>query len=239
MSRTTAIILAGGLGTRLRPILSDHPKVLALAAGKPFLHYIFTYLASQGIKNVTVSVGYLADQVRAYAGTGQAWGIEVRYVQESSPLGTGGAARLASAGLHKPFIILNGDTLFLVDLAALIHAHSQSKAPATLCLRLMTDIETRGRVEMDDTGMIRDFHEKPQDRGAALANGGIYLFDPGTLDAIPAGQPASLEKDFFPQLAQSGKLSGYVQQAYFCDIGTPETLAAFERDFLSGKVDLP
>jgi NDP-sugar pyrophosphorylase family protein len=239
MSVSTAIILAGGLGTRLRPSLSDRPKVLAPTAGKPFLHYILTYLASQGIKNVTVSVGYLADQVKAYAGNGQTWGIEARYVQESSPLGTGGAARLASTGLLEPFLVLNGDTLFLVDFAALIQAHRQSRAPATLCLRLMKDIETRGRVEMDGTGMIRDFHEKPQDRGAALANGGIYLFDPGTLDAIPAGQPASLEKDLFPQLAHFGKLSGYVQEAYFCDIGTPETLAAFERDLVSGKVDLP
>ncbi len=236
MSITTAIVLAGGFGTRLRPLLSDRPKVLAPAAGLPFLHYTLTYLASQGIDEVILSIGYLADQVRAYAGTGSSWGINVKYVEENFPLGTGGAARLASAGLLEPFLVINGDTLFLVDIASLNQAHSRVGTPATLCLRLMADIEVRGQVEIDAAGMIRNFNEKPQKQGPALANGGIYLFDPGFLDLIPENQPASLEKDLFPALAHAGKLSGYIQDAYFCDIGTPESLAAFENDIQTAKV---
>ncbi len=236
MNVTTAIVLAGGLGKRLRTVISDRPKALAPAAGKPFLHYIFTFLASQGIQETILSVGYLADQVKAFAGTGSSWGMKIRCVQEEIPLGTGGAARLASSGLPEPFLVMNGDTLFLVELAALEKAHKHSGALATLCLRLMTDIEARGRVEIDPAGMIRNFHEKPQNQGTALANGGIYLFEPGALDSISENKPTSLEKDFFPHLALAGKLSGFIQDAYFCDIGTPENLALFENDLLSGRL---
>ena len=236
MSVTTAIVLAGGLGTRLRPVLNNRPKVLAPAGGKPFLYYILKYLASQGIQEVIVSLGYQADQVRDYAGNGSTWGIEVKYVQEISPLGTGGAARLASARLYEPFLVINGDTLFMVGLAALNQAHRQAGTPATLCLKLMEDIETRGQVEIDAAGLIRRFHEKPETHNASLANGGIYLFEPGVLDPLPENQPASLEKDLFPKLALEGKLSGYVQDAYFCDIGTPKTLAVFDDDLRKGIV---
>ncbi len=236
MSITTAIILAGGLGTRLRPILSDQPKVLAPAAGKPFLHYVFTYLTSQGIQEAILSVGYLADQVKSYAGTGSSWGLKVRYIQEKTPLGTGGAARLAGTGLQEPFLVLNGDTLFLIELFSLEKVHRQTGALATMCLRHMQDVEVRGRVEIDAEGIIRNFYEKPLNHGASLANGGVYLFRPGVLETLPENQPVSLEKDLFPQLARSGSLGGFIQDAYFCDIGTPNSLAAFENDIQCGKL---
>jgi D-glycero-alpha-D-manno-heptose 1-phosphate guanylyltransferase len=238
MSVTTAIILAGGLGTRLRSILSDCPKVLAPVGGKPFLGYLLQYLASQGVQEVILSVGYLAHQVKAFAPIAATWNLQVRIVQETAPLGTAGAARLASSGLLKPFLLVNGDTLFLVDISALEKAHRQSAALATMCLRHMTDVSARGRVEIDTNGLIQNFQEKTQIQGNALANGGIYLFEPGALDIVPEGKPASLETDLFPKLASMGKLAGFVQDAYFCDIGTPESLAEFENDLRSGKVTL-
>ncbi len=239
MSVTTAIILAGGLGTRLRSILGDRPKVLAPVAGKPFLGYLFQYLASQGVQEVILSVGYLAHQVKAFAPSAATWNLQVKIVQETAPLGTAGAARLASSGLLKPFLLVNGDTLFLVDICALEKAHRQSGALATMCLRHMTDVSVRGQVDIDSDGMIRNFQEKPQTQGVgALANGGIYLFEPGALDIVPEGKPASLETDLFPKLALTGKLAGFVQDAYFCDIGTPESLAEFENDLRSRKVAL-
>jgi mannose-1-phosphate guanylyltransferase len=239
MNLKTTIILAGGLGTRLQPVLGDRPKVLALAGGKPFLHYLITYLASQRIEEVILSVGFLAEQVRAFAGNGSSWGIKVRYIQESSPLGTGGATRLACIGLQEPFLVINGDTLFLAELAALEQAHRQAGTHGTICLRLMTDIEARGQVVIDAAGLIHNFTEKPQIGGTSLANGGIYLFEPGILEKMPPGKPVSLEREFFPELARAGKLSGFIQDAYFCDIGTPDNLAGFENDLVSGKVIIP
>lgn len=235
----TAIVLAGGLGTRLRRAVGDRPKVLAPAAGRPFLDYVLAYLAGQGIEKVILSLGYLADQVLAFAADGRRWGLEIGYSIEDSPLGTGGALRLAARGLQTPFFALNGDTLFLVDLETLWRAHRAAQATATIALLPVDEGGERGCVVVDSSGKILSFSEKPAGGGPALVNGGVYLLEPTALAEIPEGRPVSIEREIFPRLAAAGCLFGQVLPAYFADIGTPRSLAAFEADVAAGIVQLP
>jgi NDP-sugar pyrophosphorylase family protein len=232
---STAIVLAGGLGTRLRAAVSDRPKVLAPAAGRPFLDYGLAYLAGQGLERVILSVGYLADQVKTFAGDGRRWGLEIRYSIEDMPLGTGGALRLAARGLAGPFFALNGDTLFLVDLGKLWEIHNAARAVATIALLQVAEGRARGCVALGEGGQILAFDEKPPAAGPALVNGGVYVLEPEALRDSEGARPLSIEREIFPPLAAQGRLYGQVQTAYFADIGTPQSLAAFEADVLSGK----
>jgi len=241
---STALVLAGGLGTRLRAVLDDRPKSLAPAAGKPFLYYVLDYLRQQGLRRVTLCVGYLADQVRDYARDGQDWGLKVTYSLEQTALGTGGALRQASAGLSEPYFALNGDTLFRVDLCALWEQHVRVGGMATVALLRLADGSARGCVSLAEDGHILAFDEKPaqvetQDFASlqpALVNGGVYVLEPRALAEVQPGQAVSIERDVFPRLASRRQLAGQEQSAYFADIGTPESLAGFERDVLRGII---
>jgi NDP-sugar pyrophosphorylase family protein len=237
----TALVLAGGLGTRLRPVLADRPKSLAPAAGRPFLYYVLEALSCQGIRHMTLCVGYLASQVQDYARDGQQWGLEISYSLEQAPLGTAGALRQASADLGEAFFALNGDTLFCADLAELWEHHLRVNSLATVALlRLAGNAAAglRGCVRLSPDGHILSFDEKPAlVGGSVLVNGGVYCIEPQALAEVPTGRAVSIEREVFPRLAERGVLAGLVQQAYFADIGTPESLAAFERDVLSGLVN--
>lgn len=234
---TTAIILAGGLGTRLQPALADRPKVLAPVAGRPFLDYLLTHLRNQGIRQIVLSIGYLAGQIQSYLGTGDRWGLCISYAREEQPLGTAGALRKASQGLEEPFFGLNGDTLFLADFNKLWQAHRSSPGAASLCLKTAENSSQRGRVRLDQSGRITSFEEKAGDDSARrsrwLINAGLYLLEPRALAEVALGETASIERQVFPELARRGELYGQVQQAYFADIGTPESLVAFEKDVLA------
>ncbi len=250
---TTAVILAGGLGTRLRAALPNHPKVLAPVAGRPFLDYLLEYLAGQAIRKAILSVGYLADQVRYYAAAGQRWGIELSYVYEETPLGTAGGIKLASQGLERPFFALNGDTLFQVDLGELWQCFIHLETKAAISLRKVPngsrDQSARGAVRLlpgeGRCHVIVDFAEKPVginqakplpgEDPEAWTNGGIYVLTPQALAGVPLGQAVSIERQVFPALAASGQLAGCQQDGYFIDIGTPESLAAFEQDVIKGQ----
>ncbi len=245
-----ALVLAGGLGTRLRPVVADRPKSLAPAAGKPFLHYILDYLRQQGLRRLVLCAGYLAEQVRAYAGDGRAWRLDISHSLEQSALGTGGALRQASLDLRGPFFALNGDTLFRADLAALWDQHQRVGGLATIALLRIADSSTdaksvRGCVRLADDGHILAFDEKPglesprrneSTPPGVLVNGGVYVLEPQALAEIAPGQAASIERDVFPRLAARGQLAGLEQAAYFADIGTPASLAAFERDVQNNKI---
>jgi NDP-sugar pyrophosphorylase family protein len=239
-----AIILAGGLGTRLSDALPDRPKVLAMAANRPFLDYLLTYLAAQGIERVLLCVGHLAAQVRAYAGDGSHWGIRATYSEEPRPLGTGGALRLASEKLNEPsFFALNGDTLFQVSLSRLWQAHHDDRRAATLALRRVRAAERtqRGCVILENDGRISRFDEKPgtlqvPTQETELVNGGLYLLEKRALDTVAPGASASLEEQVFPELVRSGQIGGIVLQGYFADIGTPDSLNHFEDDVTRGIV---
>lgn len=237
----TAVILAGGLGTRLQPVVKDRPKVLAPVLGKPFLDYVLAYLAHQGMQRVVLSLGYLAGQVKDFAGDGQRWGLDIHFSEEQTPLGTGGALRQASHGLKEAFFALNGDTLFLADLSKMWLAHLRAQATATVALLPVDDAQERGCVTLAEGGKIIAFNEKPfagqaSHSNLTLVNAGVYVLEPAALASIPPGQPASLERQIFPQLAAQGKMAGDIQTAYFIDIGTPDSLAAFEQDVRSGSI---
>jgi NDP-sugar pyrophosphorylase family protein len=239
MSLPLAIVLAGGLGKRLRQVVHDRPKVLANVCGRPFLDYVLTWLAGQGVQKVILSVGYLAEQVIEYAGDGSRWGLPIEFSRDETPLGTAGALRLASQSHNKPFLALNGDTLYLANLYQLVQAHSHLGRLGTIGLLHLPEGQARGCVEIGEDGLIHQFNEKPPQNAPALVNGGIYMLEPQALAGIGPGQPASLEREIFPALAAKGQLAGLVQEAYFVDIGLPESLQAFEEDVIHKRFNLP
>lgn len=232
----TALVLAGGFGTRLRQVLPDLPKVLAPVAGRPFLDYVLTYLSNQGIIRAIICTGYLAEQVEAFADEGKRWDLKIDYSRESVPLGTAGALKQASRDLEGPFIALNGDTLFQADLKALWEAHLHLRALATVALLPVPDNIGRGCVILDANGKILSFDEKPEQSQPAVINAGVYILEHEALAGVSLGRALSLERQVFPELAAAGKLGGLIQQGYFTDIGTPESLENFEKDIKNGTI---
>jgi NDP-sugar pyrophosphorylase family protein len=241
-----AVVLAGGLGTRLQSRSSGIPKVLVQAGGKPFLSYVLTYLASQDIKQVILSTGYLAEQVQSFAGDGSHWGLEITYILEKEPLGTGGALRLASQSLQSAFFALNGDTLFLIRLKHLWDCHKTARTQGTVALRRVErnnkETQLRGFVKIDHNNHILGFEEKPGTLNTAdyaltttsWTNGGIYVLEPSAFDQVAVGENISLEYEMFPRWAEAGKLAGCPLAGYFIDIGTPQSLDHFDQDILKG-----
>ena len=218
------VILCGGLGTRLRSAVADRPKVLALIDGVPFLTLLLRHLHRQGVRDVVLSTGYLADQVRHYAELNAPQGITLRCVEEPHPLGTGGALRFAAAeaGLTRSFLALNGDTFFSGSLSALIEAHASAPdALATLALTPVSDPSRYGTVELDaDSRHVRAFHEK-QSGTSGWVNAGAYVLSPELLARVPPDRAVSLERDLFSLM--TGRLVGVMfPHASFLDIGTPD-----------------
>ena len=224
VSGTTAVILAGGLGTRLRPVVADRPKVLAEVDGVPFVFHLLAQLAAAGVGHVVLSTGWLGEQVRDTVGT--SFGpIKVEYAQEPSPLGTGGAIRrtLPLVRSHVLFV-LNGDSYCDVDLASLWLWHHQRAAHGTLALARVDDARRYGTVETDAYGRIHRFVEKsPQQRGGTV-NAGLYLLRRTLVASIPPSRACSLERDLLPGWLDAG-IYGYARAERFIDIGTPESLA--------------
>lgn len=230
-----AVILAGGLGTRLRSVVSDRPKPMAPIAGRPFLEYLVERLRRAGCEEVILAVGYGQGQIEAHFGDGGRFGVPIRYAREETPLGTGGALKNATAWLRAPFLAMNGDTFSAVDPDALHRAHAARKAvdPAclgTLALLPCSDASACGWVEQDDAGRIVAFREKTGAEGRARrVSAGLYLLEPEILARIPAGR-VSLETEVFPRLTKgSGALFGWMAEGSFIDIGTPEGYRSFER----------
>ncbi|WP_017301387.1 nucleotidyltransferase family protein [Nodosilinea nodulosa] len=222
LSACTAVILVGGLGTRLRSVVSDRPKVLAEINGRPFLGYLLDQVAEAGLRHVVLCTGYRADQVRSLLG--DRWqDLTLTYSQETTPLGTGGALRLALPQLRSSTILaLNGDSYCGADLAAFWDFHRQKQTQATLLLTQVPDTQRFGRVQVDGGDRIVAFEEKGNTTGPGWINAGLYLVSQSHLANIPADRPISLEKDIFPQWIDQG-LYGYRAKGKFIDIGTPET----------------
>lgn len=223
-----ALILAGGRGTRLGALTESCPKPILPVAGRPFLDYLISRLARLGIDDVILSTGYHAPRVREALPEGPLLGVRIRHSVEAEPAGTGGAVALAGPLLSDRFIVLNGDTLFDVDvqvLAALLAQHPE--AEAAVALREVDDVGRYGRVTLDGN-RITAFAEK-SGRGRGLINGGVYCLRKVALQRLPAG-PSSLEQDFFPARAAEGRLCGCPFSGYFIDIGVPETLARAQRE---------
>ena len=219
---STAVILAGGMGTRLRSVISELPKPMAPIRNRPFLAYLLDYLRSYGIQEVVLSIGYLGEKIQEYFGTAYR-GIQIRYVVEKEPLGTGGAVRKAAESLapDQPFWLLNGDSSFEVDLHLLYHCFESRQADIVLALRRMYNQSRYGLVDVDGEQRVQAFLEKqPFEEG--LINGGIYLLRPNVLNQLQLPEKCSFERDVLEAHVNNLAIYGQEQAAYFIDIGIPE-----------------
>ena len=218
-----AVILAGGLGTRLRSVVSEVPKCMAPVDGKPFLQYMLEWLSRFDVSHVVLSVGYLREVIFAFIDSRE-WPFEISYAVEEEPLGTGGGIRLALTKCREDrVIVLNGDTFFNVDLKALTFA-----APVTLALKPMRDFDRYGAVDLAG-GLVTGFHEKTACT-EGLINGGVYALVRSRLDLAFYPGRFSFEKDLLEPLAAARLVAGQVQEGYFIDIGIPEDYARAQRE---------
>lgn len=244
-----ALILAGGEGTRLRPLTSTIPKPVVRLAGRPFIVYMLEWLRSHGVEEAILACGFMAEDVRAVLGDGTDLGLRLLYVEEPRPLGTGGALRFAQDLLRERFLMLNGDVLTDIDLSAQLAQHEATGARATLALVEVPDPSAYGLVRLDEDLSIHAFVEKPGQAtapaqpaqaepgsGPALINAGVYVLERDVLEEVPpAGTPSSIERDVFPRLVGK-QLFGHRCTGYWLDIGTPERYLQGTFDLLDGTV---
>ena len=232
-----ALILAGGEGTRLRPLTSTVPKPVVPLVDRPFIAFMLDWLRSHGVDDVVMSCGHLADGVRSVLGDGTSVGVRLRYLEEPRPLGTGGALKFAEDMLDEQFLMLNGDTLSDLDLTAQLAAHSRFGAVATLALYPVEDPSAYGLVRLQEDGAVREFVEKPSPDQIDTRNisAGAYVLERSVLDLLTYGERASIERDVFPRLVGNG-LFGHVSSGYWMDIGTPERYLEATFDILEGTV---
>ncbi|MBI4967315.1 MAG: NTP transferase domain-containing protein [Rhodospirillales bacterium] len=229
LGRLDALILAGGLGTRLRAALPDRPKALAPVAGRPFLFHLLDHLAHQGIRRAVLALGHQAAMIREAVADYRA--LDLAISEESRPLDTGGALALARPLLGSdPVLVLNGDSLAPIDLGLLLQTHRSRHAQATLAALRLADAARFGSLDLDADGAILAFREKGK-AGPGLVSAGIYLVSRAVLESLAPDQPLSLERAVFPGLCGRG-LYAQAFDAPLLDIGTPESYATAEA-FLS------
>jgi NDP-sugar pyrophosphorylase family protein len=219
-----ALILAGGLGTRLRPLVADRPKSMAQIGSQPFLAYQLALLQRQGFTDIILCTGHMSQAIEEYFGDGEDLGVHITYSMEEKPLGTAGAIKHAAHLVNSTFLILNGDTYVQADLQDLVHFHQNRSALATIGLSQVGDPSRSGLVQVDHTGRVVRFIEKGAVQGDSdTVSAGVYVFEPEALDFIPADRNVSLELEVFPHLVEMGvPLYGYTLGEPFVDIGTPE-----------------
>ena len=224
LANVTAVILAGGLGTRLRSVVPDRPKVLAEVGRRPFLEYLLDQLVLEGVKSVVLCTGYLGDQVRDRLDTSYRT-LTLQYSREPQPLGTGGALRLALPMLDsEPVLVMNGDSYCDTRLDAFASWHVGQRAFATILLAETDDTRRYGRVQVDDQGRVLRFSEKTDEMGPGLVNAGVYLLSRTLIGSIAFGRAVSLEHEVFPEWIGRG-LYGFRCQGRLWDIGVPESYA--------------
>ncbi len=233
-----AVILLGGLGTRLRPLTCTVPKPMLPVVNKPFAAYQLELLKRHRIREVTFCLSYLPRLFKDYFGNGKRWGLRINYAIEKEALGTAGAIRnaLKNINIREPFIVFNGDILTDLDLTQLFSFHRVKKSFATIALTPVQDPTLYGLVELSLDGRIKRFIEKPNIKEvySNTINAGTYIFDPGILQHIPDGVPYSAERKLFPSLLDKGiPMYGFVNNTYWLDIGTADKYLKAHFDILS------
>ena len=238
--RLKAFILAAGLGTRLRSLGLDLPKVMVPIGGKPLLQHHFEMLQQQGVTEFVLNLHYLPEKITSYFGDGSRFGVKITYSLETEILGTAGGVKKMEAQLRDgAFLVIYGDNLMRFELAPLVEFHRARRAQATVALFESPEPWTGGVVETDAAGKVTAFREKPDRKTVStnLINAGIYLLEPTVLDAIPAGQFCDFGKDVFPKLLEKGApVYAMKPKAYIHDVGTPERLAEAQQDFENGLI---
>ncbi len=226
-----AIILAGGLGTRLQSVVSDVPKPMAPVNGKPFLAYLIQYLQKFGIQKIVFSVGYKSEAIVEYFGNSFS-NLEMVYAKEEEPLGTGGGLKMAMEKCStESVLVLNGDTFLELDLFDFYNFHQKGQADISLCLRNIENASRYGTVEIDGQQRITAFQEKAGENTPGLINGGVYIFRRKIFNEFILPEKFSLEKDFFEPNLKKLKMMGYTSNGYFIDIGIPEDYQKAQDDF--------
>jgi NDP-sugar pyrophosphorylase family protein len=238
-----ALILAGGKGTRLRPLTVYTPKPIVPLINRPFLLYQIEILRNAGITDITLSLSYQPDKIEHLLGSGTDFGVNLRYVTEASPMGTGGAYKFASNTLRETTVVFNGDILTDLDIGRLIEFHTSNSAAATITLVPVEDPTRYGLIKLDDKKKVQRFVEKPQpdeldELRTNTINAGIYVLEPEILDIIAEDANRSFEYDVFPDiLKRELPFFGYeMKEEYWRDIGTPASYLAAHHDFLSGRL---
>jgi mannose-1-phosphate guanylyltransferase len=235
-----AIVLVGGEGTRLRPLTSDVPKPALTLVDRPFLAYMVEWLGSYGVTEVVLACGFLPDVLQEALGKGEHEGVRLRYVVEPERRGTAGAIRFAADTLGDElddrFLALNGDVLTDLDLAALIRAHDDLGARATLALYPVDDSAAYGLVTADPDGWVGEFVEKSGESVPGEVNAGVYCLERSVLELVPPGREVSIEREVFPRLIGGG-LAARRLEGYWMDIGTPRRYLQAGWDILEGRVE--
>ena len=228
---TKAVLLVGGLGTRLRTVVPSAPKPLAPVGDRPFLELLVRQLESQGIRNLVLCTGYLADQIECEFRDGGDLGVSIEYSKEPQPLGTGGALKFAERFVEgsTDFLVMNGDSFLELDLCRLVQFHRTHDGLATMAVVHTENAGRYGTVCIGSENRVVEFLEKTGAESPGLINAGVYIFDSAILEYIPAG-PVSLEKDVFPRLIDRG-VYAMREQGVFIDIGTPADYALAQRLF--------
>jgi NDP-sugar pyrophosphorylase family protein len=241
--RMKAILLAGGKGTRLRPLTVHTPKPIVPIFNRPFLYYQLDLLQQvPEIDEAILSLNYQPRRIEEIFGDGEGLGIKLRYVVEPMPLGTGGAIRYAGDQLTESVVVFNGDVLTQVDLGAVLRLHRERKAKATIVLTPVENPRAYGLVETDAEGNVRRFLEKPgeDEISCNTINAGIYVLEPETFDRIPKDTAWSIERSYFPSLIERGEtFVAYVSDGYWIDIGTPAKYRDVHRDIMDGRYQAP
>jgi len=233
-----AVILVGGLGTRLRPLTINTPKAMVPVLNAPFLEYVIRRLRQHNVREIVLALSHLAQPIEDYFGNGSRLGIRLNYILEETPLGTAGAVKNAENFLDEPFLVLNGDIFTDLDLTAMMDFHSKSRSKATIALTPVDDPTSYGLIETDAKGRVTRFLEKPSWKQVTtnMINAGTYVLEPEVLAHIPPQANFSFERQLFPLLLDLGEpIYAYPSSAYWIDIGTPEKYLQLHRDLLSGK----
>jgi mannose-1-phosphate guanylyltransferase len=234
-----AVILAGGLGTRLRPLTLHRPKPVVPLLNVPFLRYQLGLLGTHGVRDVILSVAHLPEVIRAVMGEAGFGGVQLREAVEAEPLGTAGGVRNAADLVDGRVVVLNGDILTDLDLGAMLRFHEARGAAATIALTPVENPTAYGLVELEPGGRVRRFLEKPgwDEVTTNTINAGVYVLERELLDLIPKGQPCSIEREFFPSLLERGvAVYGFVEPGYWLDIGTPAKYLQAQQDLLEGQL---
>ena len=235
-----AVIMAGGKGTRLRPLTSNQPKPMISIVNKPCMEHIVNLIKRHGIEEIVTTLGFMPEVIEAYFGDGSGWGVKMEHSIEEEPMGTAGSVKLAEDKLSERFIVVSGDALTDANLSKAIEFHEKNGAEATLVLQQVDDPSEFGIVVVDDDGRVERFLEKPdpEEVFSYTANTGIYVLEPGILEDIPADEEYDFADDLFPKLLDEGRsVYGYVtEKAYWEDIGNIDQYLDAQQAVLGGEV---
>ncbi|HHW00176.1 MAG TPA: NDP-sugar synthase [Clostridiaceae bacterium] len=236
-----ALFLAGGFGTRLKPITNELPKPMVPIMGKPLLELNIKNLKKHGIDEIVLSTCYKPHKIKNYFEDGKKFGVKISYISEDMPLGTAGAIKNAQDFFNDTFLVFNADILSDINISDMIRFHKKKGALATIAATHVDNPSAYGVIEHDEKDYITAFIEKPQphESRSNLINAGIYIFEPELFDEIPSGRPVSIERETYPLLLEKGfKIALYNRCSYWLDLGTPGKYLKVHKDILKGAVEI-